>query len=67
MICDEAVDDSIAALKIASKFVNLFVTSKTIKNLYTALCSDQNILCFNEYSGDALFSCNEMDILSIDL
>ena len=40
MICDEAVDDSIAALKIASKFVNLFVTSKTIKNLYTALYSN---------------------------
>ena len=39
MICDEAAENSIAALKINSKFVNLFVLSKTIKNLYTALYS----------------------------
>ena len=26
-----------------------------------------NILCFNEDSGNIIFSCNEMGILSIDL
>ena len=28
---------------------------------------DDSILFFNEDSGDAIFSCNKMDILSIDL
>ena len=67
MICDEAAENSIASLKINIKFVNLFVLSKTIKNLYTALYSYQNIVCFDEYAGDAVFSSNEMDIVSIDL
>ena len=38
-----------------------------IKKLYTALYADENILYFNEDSGDAVFSCNEVAILSIDL
>ena len=38
-----------------------------IKNLLCALHVDENILCFNEDSGDGIFSCNEMDILIIDL
>ena len=29
--------------------------------------ADYSILFFNEDSGDAIFSCNKMDILSIDL
>ena len=32
-----------------------------------ALHADDNILYFNEDSGDAVFSCNEMGILSKDL
>ena len=46
---------------------NWFVTGKTIKNLYTSLYRDQNILHFNEDSGNTVFSCNKMGILNIDL
>ena len=60
---DEAVDDSLAALKVISDW---FVTSKTIKKLYT-LCSDENILHFNENSRNVVFSCNEMGIFNIHL
>ena len=37
-----------------------------MKKLLTVLCADENILYFIEDSGDAVFFCNEMDILSID-
>ena len=38
-----------------------------IKKVYTAWYADENILYFNEDSVDAVFSCNEMDSLSIEL
>ena len=38
-----------------------------IKKLVTALYEDNNVLYFNEVSGEAIFSCNEMSILSIVL
>ena len=38
-----------------------------IRELFTALYADENILCFNEDSGNVVFSCNEMVILNIDL
>ena len=38
-----------------------------IKKILTALFADDNILYFNEDSGDAVFSCNEMGILSVEL
>ena len=63
-MCDKAVDDSLAALKLIP---NWFVTSKKIKELYTALSADENILYFNEDSGNVVFSCNEKGILNIDL
>ena len=61
---DEAVDDCLAALKFIP---NMFVTSKIITKLRTALYADDNILYFKEYSGNARFCCNEMGILDIDL
>ena len=61
---DEAVDDCLAALKFIP---NMFVTSKIITKLLTALYADDNILYFKEYSGNARFCCNEMGILDIDL
>ena len=61
-ICDEAVGDSLAALKLIPDW---FVTSKMIRELFTALYADENILCFNEDSGNVVFSCNEMVILNI--
>ena len=38
-----------------------------IKKLSTALNVDENILYFNEDSGNVVFNCNEMGILNIDL
>ena len=63
-MCDEAVDDSLAALKF---IFDWFITSKIIKELYTALYADENIFYFNKDSGNYVFSCNEMGILNIDL
>ena len=62
-MCDKAVDDSLAALELVPHW---FVTSKMIKKFNTALYADENILCFNEDSGNTVFSCNEMGILNID-
>ena len=61
---DEAVDDSLAALKLLP---NWFVTSKMIKKRYTNLYTDVNILYFNENSGNIAFSCNEMGNLNRDI
>ena len=63
-MCDEAVNDCLAALKLVCDW---FVTSKMIKKLFTALYADENMLCFSEGSGDAIFNCNGMVILNIDL
>ena len=38
-----------------------------IDKIYNVLYADENIVYFNENSGDATFSCNEMGILSVDL
>ena len=58
-MCDEAADDSLAALKLITDW---FVTS----NLKPTLYVDQNILQFNEGSGDVIFNCIGMGILNID-
>ena len=63
-MCDEAVDDSLAALKLITDWL---VTSKMIKTLYTDLGTDEDTLYFNEDSGNVVFSCIEMDFLNIDL
>ena len=42
-MCDEAVDDSSAALKL---ILNWFATIKMIKKLYTALYENEHILYF---------------------
>ena len=61
---DEAVDDSLAALKLILAWL---VKSKMIKKLYTALYADENITYYNEESDNIALSCNEMGILNIDL
>ena len=63
-MCDEAVDDSLAALRVIPDW---FVPSKIIKRLCTVFSADENILNFNEDSGNVIFSCNGMGILNIDL
>ena len=63
-MCNKAVDDFLSA----SKFVpDWFVTSRMIKKLLTALYADNNVLYFSEDSGNAVFFCNEMGILSIGI
>ena len=52
-MCDKAVDDSPAALKLVPDW---FVTSKMIKKRFTTLYTDENILYFNEDSGNVVFS-----------
>ena len=52
-MCDEAVDDFPEASKLIP---DLFVTSKMIKELFTALYADENILYFNKDSGIVVFS-----------
>ena len=51
-MCDEAVDDSVAALKLIPYW---FVTSKMIKKLYTAFYPGENILYFNEDSCNIVY------------
>ena len=46
---DEAVGDSLAALKLIPDW---FVTSKLIKNLLASLYADENMIYFNEDSGN---------------
>ena len=63
-MCDKAVDDSLAALKLIPDW---FVTIKMTKNPFTALYADENILYFHEGYGNVSFNCNGMAILYIDL
>ena len=63
-MCDKAVDESLAALELIPDW---FVTSKMINKFFTALYADENILYFNEDSGNVVFSFNEMDIFNLDL
>ena len=63
-ICDETCDDSLAAQDLIPDWS---VTSKMIKKLFTALYADENILFFNEDSGNAVFNSNELGIVNIDL
>ena len=61
---DKAVDESLATLKLIP---NWFVRSKMINEFSTALYVDKNILYFKEEFGNVVFSCNEKDLLNIDL
>ena len=62
--CDKAVDYSLAAFKLVPDWL---VTSKMIKDIFTALYTDENMLYFNDVYGNVMFSCNEMGILNVDL
>ena len=63
-MCDQAVNDSLAALKLITDW---FVTSKIIKKLFTDLYADEDILYINEDSGDAGFIYDEMDEVNVNL
>ena len=57
-------DEALAALKL---ILYWFITSKMIKKLYAALYVDDDLLFFDEDSGNVTFCCNEMCILSVNL
>ena len=63
-MCYKAVDYCLAALKFVPES---FVTSKVFKILFTTFYTVENILYFNEDSGNVVFTCNGMGILNIDL
>ena len=60
----KAVDDSLAAVELIPEW---FVTSKMIEKPFAALFVDDNILYFDEESVNAVFSCNEIGIVKIDI
>ena len=63
-VCDKPVDDFLPALKFVPDW---FATSEMIKKLHNALFTDDNILFFDEDSGNVTFSSDEIGILSVDL
>ena len=63
-MCDEAVDDSLAAFKINPDW---FVTSEMIKKLHIALYLDKNIFYLNGNSDNVIFCCDEMGIFSTNI
>ena len=62
-MCDEALDDYLAILKLVPDW---FVKSKMIKKLCTTLQADNGLLFFDEDSGDVTFCCSEIGILSVN-
>ena len=60
-MCDEAVDDSIAALKLD------LLQVKWLKKLNTAFYTDDGLLLVDGDSGIVNFCWNEMGILSVNL
>ena len=63
-MCKAAVDDCLAALKLAPDW---YVTSKMFKNLFTAFYADKNIHYFDEYSSNVMLAFNGMGILNVDI
>ena len=58
-MCDEAVGDSLAALKLIPDW---FVTSKMIQKLYTALYTDDGLPFFDEDSDNVTFCCDNINL-----
>ena len=52
-MCVEAVDDFLVALKLIT---NWFTTNKIIKKIYATLYTHENMLYFNEDSGNVVIN-----------
>ena len=63
-MCDEAVDYSLAALKLIPDW---FVTSKMIRKLYTACHTDNGLIFLDEDFGDLTFCSNEIGLINVNL
>ena len=62
-MCDKAVDNFLSTLKFVPDW---FVSKKTIKSVFTTLFADDDLLFFDEDSGNITFLSNETDILSVN-
>ena len=62
-MCYKAVVNFLLTLNFVPDW---FTTKELIKKLYTALFADDNILFFDEYSGNFTFATDEMDILCVN-
>ena len=58
-MCDEAVDDCLAALQFIPDW---FVTSKMLKRFHDAIVTNDNLLFFDKYFSKVTFFVNEMGI-----
>ena len=63
-MCDEAVDDGLAALNFISDW---FVTSKMLKKFDNALHTNDGILFYNEGFDKFMFVADQRHILAVDL
>ena len=63
-MCDEAVDDCLAPLKLIPDW---FVTSKTLEKFHDALLANDDILFFDSDFSKVTFFTNEKGILGADL
>ena len=63
-MCDEAVDDCLAPLKLIPDW---FVTSKTLEKFHDALLANDDILFFDSDFSKVTFFTNEKGILRADL
>ena len=63
-MCEEAVDDCLAALKFNPDW---FVTSKMLDQFDNALHANNDILFFNEDFDIATFTANQRHVFAVDL
>ena len=63
-MCDEAVDDCLAALKFIP---DGFVTSKMLEKFYNALHANDDILFYNKDFDKVTFITNQKHVLAVDL
>ena len=63
-MCDKDISAFLPALKFVLYW---FVTNKIIQKLYNTLFENDNILFFDEDSGNVTFSSDEMGIFKVDL
>ena len=63
-MCDKDISAFLPALKFVLEW---FVTNKIIQKIYNTLFENDNILFFDEDSGNVTFSSDEMGILKVDL
>ena len=62
-MCDEAVVNSLAALKLVPDW---FITSQILEKFSDSLLANDDVLIFDEYFGKVTFYANQIGILGVD-